>query len=73
MKKFVFATMLLCTVSISASAKTANSEPKVKVNECDAPDCRNRGGLCATILTINGVTRLYKFCCDDVIIIEPRD
>jgi len=69
MKKLVFATMLLCTVSISAFAKSDNLETKIKVNERDAPDCRSRGGNCLVVITLNGVNRTYRICCNDVIVI----
>lgn len=69
MKKLVFATMLLFAVSMNAFAKSDNLETKVKVNERDAPDCRNRGGNCIVVITLNGTTRSYKLCCNDVIVI----
>jgi len=69
MKKLVFATILFCSVSISAFANNDNSNPKVKVNESEAPDCKDRGGVCLVVMNLNGYTRTYKLCCCDVIVI----
>lgn len=69
MKKLIFATILFCSVTMSAFAKSDDSETKIKVNERDAPDCKNRGGVCLVHMTIGGVSRTYKVCCDDVVVI----
>jgi len=70
MKKLVFAIMLLCMASINAFAKSNDSEPKIKANERDAPDCKKRGGVCMVVINFGGgVERTYYACCMDVRII----
>jgi len=73
MKKLVFATMATCLLSFSAFAKNDNNDARVKTNEkantAEIQDCRERGGRCTVILTLNGVTRAYKVCCDDIIVV----
>ena len=74
MKRLVFATMLLFAVSANAFAMDDNSENKIKVNERDAPACADRGGVCYVIMTLNGVTRTYRLCCQDVVVVgQPEN
>lgn len=65
MKKIVFVTMLLC-MAVSAFAKNDDSNNKIKVNEREAPNCKDRGGNCLVIINLGGVSREYKVCCMDV-------
>ena len=73
MKKILFAMMAMCMFSLSASAKTDNNETSIKMNEkasnAEIIDCKNQGGLCYVIMTINGVTRTYRVCCGNVIVV----
>jgi len=73
MKKLVFTTMAMCLFSFGAFAKNDKNETNIKTNEkiitAEIQDCRGRGGNCIVILTINGVTRTYKICCNDVIVV----
>ena len=71
MKKVVFAMLLLCMASVSVFAKSNGWEPKIKVNERDAPDCKKRGGVCMVVINFGGgVERTYYTCCMDVNVIR---
>ena len=73
MKKLVFATMAMCLFSLGAFAKNDKNETKIKTNEkantTEIIDCKNQGGLCYVIITQNGITRTYKVCCGNVIVV----
>ncbi len=78
MKKFVFATLMVSAFVPQVFA-SGNVEPKrqrdlgiqfrEKVLTVEALDCRNRGGNCMVIVTIDGITRTIKACCHDIIVI----
>lgn len=79
MKNLLFATMMFAGFSTSLFAnenKGSDLGIQIKKRELTAEiqNCSQRGGNCLVVMTVNGVTRTYKVCCDDVIVIvQPSD
>ena len=75
MKKLLFATITFLSVSASAyssitpiKGKEISSGIQIssRVLSADIPDCRHKGGNCTVLVTINGVERVFRVCCNEI-------
>lgn len=84
MKKFLFATLMVSAFVPQVFASTSlklkpHSDLRIQYREraltAEAQDCRDRGGNCMVVVTVNGLTRTIKACCHDIVVIPmpPSD